>query len=300
MILGLDSSYNNPKEIPDENLARHAFIIGKSGSGKSTLLLNMFAQEIKTGRGVILVDPHGDLAEDALQFIPRERLNDTIWIDPTSDHCPIVNIFHTDGKVSRDISAADDLFKSVWPDAWLARSSWVFKKCARCLAEAEGGFTIANVIKLIQNPEYRTQVFDRVKSGTLKTFLKRYNGWSKQFQEQVVTPVLNKSEEFVDNEYLAALTGRKESTFSMRWAMDNNKIIICKFPRGAMGKEGSTLACSIMLSKINNAGLARADSRKRSDFTVYVDEAGMALQGVDTPSLMSESRKFGLRLVFAT
>jgi hypothetical protein len=168
------------------------------------------------------------------------------------------------------------------------------------LAEAEGGFTIANVIKLIQSQEYRDKVFQRLKSGTLKTFLKRFNGWSKQFQEQVVTPVLNKSEEFVDNEFLAALTGRRESTFSMRWAMDNNKIIICKFPRGPMGKEGSTLACSIMLSKVNNAGLARADNRKRSDFTVYVDEAGMALKGCDVPSLMSESRKFGLRLVFAT
>jgi hypothetical protein len=111
---------------------------------------------------------------------------------------------------------------------------------------------------------------------------------------------LNKSEEFIDNEYLAALVGRTKSKFSMREAMDTGKIIICKFPRGLMGKEASMLACSLMLSKVNNAGLARADTNIRRDFRVYVDEAASALKGVDVESFMTESRKFKVQLTFAT
>jgi hypothetical protein len=300
MILGYDAIHNEHFEIPAQTLSRHLFGIGMSGTGKTTFLANLIAQDCKTKRGWMLIDPHGDLAEDILDFLPKERLNDVIWIDPTWDWCPIVNIFHTDGKVSRDIAAANDLFKNVWPDAWLARSSWFFKKCARILANAQGQFTIGEVVNLIEDPKYRAQIHERLVSGRLKRFLNKFNRWPERFQTDVVTPVLNKSEEFVDNEFLAALTGRRESSFSMRWAMDNNKIVIRKFPRGLMGKEASMLACSIMLSKVNNAGLARADTTHRADFTVYVDEAGTALRGVDVPSLMSESRKYGLRLVFLT
>lgn len=299
-ILGYDAIYNKPFEIPDQTLSRHLFGVGMSGTGKTTFLANLIAQDCKTKRGWILLDPHGDLADDVLQYIPRERLNDVIWIDPTWDWCPIVNIFHTDGKIARDIAAADDLFRNVWPDAWLARSSWFFKKCARILANAQGSFTIGELVNLIENANYRSEIFKQLKSGRLRRFLNKFNRWPERFQTDVVTPVLNKSEEFVDNEFLAALTGRRESSFSMRWAMDTGKIIICKFPRGLMGKEASMLACSIMLSKVNNAALARADTKNRPDFTAYVDEAGTALRGVDVPSLMSESRKYGLQLVFMT
>jgi energy-coupling factor transporter ATP-binding protein EcfA2 len=303
MTLGYQDNYHKPQyKITDKTLEQHLYVVGKSGTGKTTLLLNMIVQDATAGLGMLVVDPHGDLAEDVLHHIPPERIDDVIFVDPTSDHCPIINIFQTDKSVTRDISAADDLFKSVWPEAWLARSTWFFKKCARCLAqgEKEGLFTIAHLIKLIQSRAYRDEIYPYIRSTRLKGFLNRFDGWSKQFQEQVITPVLNKSEEWIDNEYLAAIVGRTRSKFTMREAMDSGKIIICKFPRGLMGKEASMLACSLMLSKVNNAGLARADTNVRRDFRVYVDEAASALKGVDVESFMTESRKFKVQLVFAT
>jgi type IV secretion system coupling TraD/TrwB family protein len=301
MRIGHDKSFSTPYEISDNALAKHVFIIGKSGAGKSTLLLNMMVQDTIAGKGICLEDPHGDLADDFLRHIPRSRINDVIIIDPTSDHVPIVNVFSTDGNISRDISAADDLFHSVWPDAWFARSQWLFRMIARCLSQAHPKFSIVGVIKMIMGDSaYRQKVRYYTRDEDLKLFLDEYDRWTKQFKEQVVTPVQNKVTRFIESEFLRSVTGREESTFSFRWAMDNHKIIICRFPRGPMGKEDSTLLCSLISNKINNAALSRADSRHRPDFRLYVDEAGMALQGIDVPSLMSESRKYGLQLVFAT
>ena len=172
---------------------------------------------------------------------------------------------------------------------------------ARSLSQAHPKFSIVGVIKMIMGDSaYRQKVRYYVKDEDLKLFLDEYDRWTKQFREQVVTPVQNKTYRFIESEFLRAVTGREESTFSFRWAMDKRKIVICRFPRGPMGKEDSTLLCSLISNKINNAALSRADTRDRPDFRLYVDEAGMALQGIDVPSLMSESRKYGLQLVFAT
>ena len=278
------------------------YVVGKSGTGKTTLLLNMIVQDIRAGLGMLVVDPHGDLAEDVLHYIPPERIDDVIWIDPTWDWCPIVNIFQTNGKIDRDISAANDMFKSVWGDAWPTRSPWFFKSCGRCLAEGlkDGQFTIAHMIKFMRRVSYRESLAPYIKSPLLLWFLEDITTWSKQFREQVTNPIINKTQEWVDNEYLAAMVGRTKSKFTMRQAMDSGKIIICKFPRGLMGKEASMLACSLMLSKVNNAGLARADTNVRRDFRVYVDEATTALHGVDVESFMTETRKFKVQLIFAT
>lgn len=300
MRIGHDKSYETPYEISDTALAKHVFIIGKSGAGKSTLLLNMMVQDALGGMGMCLCDPHGDLADDFLRHVPRSRINDVILIDPTADHVPIVNVFTADGNISRDISAADDLFHSVWPDAWFARSQWFFRMIARSLSQAHPKFSIAGIIKMIMgDSSYRQKVRYYTKDEDLKLFLDESDRWTKQFREAVATPVQNKVSRFIESEVLRAVTGREESSFSFRWAMDNRKIIICRFPRGPMGKEDSTLLCSLIANKINNAALSRADSKHRPDFRLYVDEAGMALQGIDVPSLMSESRKYGLQLVFA-
>ena len=301
MIIGNDKSFPRPYEITDSELARHAFIIGKSGSGKSQLLLQLLIQDAQAGVGFCVIDPHGDLARDLMKFLPPSRINDVILIDPTLDHVPIVNVFSADGNLSKDISAADDLFHSVWPDAWGARSQWFFRSIARSLAQAHPKFSIVGIIKMIMgNNTYARRVYQYVKDQDLKLFLDEYDRWTKQFREQVITPVQNKVSRFIESEALRAVTGREESTFSFRWAMDNHKIVLCSFPRGPIGKEDSTLLCSLIANKINNAALSRADPRHRPDFRLYIDEAGMALQGIDVPSLMSESRKYGLQLIFAT
>ena len=110
MIIGHDKSFNSPYEISDAALAKHVFVIGKSGAGKSTLLLNMMAQDIERGMGMCLIDPHGDLADDFLRHVPKNRINDVILIDPTAEYVPIVNVFTTDGNISRDISAGTTCF----------------------------------------------------------------------------------------------------------------------------------------------------------------------------------------------
>jgi len=303
MTLGYLDNYHKPQyKISDTTFDQHLYVVGKSGTGKTTLLLNMIAQDAKAGLGMLIADPHGDLAEDVLHYIPQERIDDVIWIDPTWDWCPIINIFQTNGNINRDISAANDMFKSVWGDAWPTRSPWFFKSCGRCLAEGvkDGHFTIAHMIKFMRRESYRESLAPYIKSPLLHWFLEDITTWSKQFREQVTNPIINKTQEWVDNEYLAALVGRTSSKFTMREAMDTGKIIICKFPRGLMGKEASMLACSLMLSKVNNAGLSRADTEVRRDFRVYVDEAASALRGVDVESFMTESRKFKVQLVLAT
>ena len=45
-------------------------VIGKTGTGKTTLLKSLIVQLIESGHGVGLIDPHGDLAEELLDFVP--------------------------------------------------------------------------------------------------------------------------------------------------------------------------------------------------------------------------------------
>ncbi|MFH1148095.1 MAG: DUF87 domain-containing protein, partial [Pseudomonadota bacterium] len=51
---------------PMEDGMRHAFIIGQTGTGKSTLMENMILQDMRAGRGLAVIDPHGDMVDSLL------------------------------------------------------------------------------------------------------------------------------------------------------------------------------------------------------------------------------------------
>lgn len=301
MFVGHENNSNSLYEIPDAALSKHVFVVGKTGTGKSTLMLNMMVQDIYAGRGLAFVDPHGDLAETLLRYVPKQRINDVVWIDPTSSHVPNLSLFEPNGSASGIVSAANDLFKSIWPDAWRERSQWFVENTGHTLMQSKRPAGIVGILKFILGDQInRQKLLEEVKDEDLKLFIETYERWTRPFRDEVVTPVLNKMQRLLRNEFVRGVIGAPRSSFKVREAMDNGKIILCKFPRGLIGKDGSALLSSLIVSKINNAALGRADASERRNFRLYVDEAGSALHGVDVHSLLSEGRKYGLHCVLAT
>lgn len=300
MTLGNDTDTGKRIKLSPEALSKQVFVVGKTGTGKSTLMLNMMVEAAWNNEGFCFIDMHGDTAQTVLRFIPPDRINDIIWIDPTEDYVPNISIIEPNGSTGKIVSEADNLFLNLWPKAWYARSQWFFRTAARILLSIGYPVGIVGILKMMANKAYREKIMQQPLDEDLKMFLRDFETWTKPFREDVVTPVKNKVYRFIEDEFLKAVTGPARSSFRFRWAMDNRKIVICRIPRGTIGKEGSELLASLIVNKINNAALGRADSEERPPFTLYVDEFGSAVNGVDAHSLLSEGRKYGLQLVIAS
>src|SRR3954471_22795859 len=68
---------------------QHLYVIGQTGTGKTTFLRNLILQDIEAGEGVGVIDPHGDLALDLLDHIPRRRADDIVYFDPADDESTV-------------------------------------------------------------------------------------------------------------------------------------------------------------------------------------------------------------------
>src|SRR4030065_1012943 len=68
---------------------QHMYLVGKTGTGKTTVFKNMIVQDMQNGEGVAVLDPHGDLVKELLDFVPAERGNDGVHFDPSDTERPV-------------------------------------------------------------------------------------------------------------------------------------------------------------------------------------------------------------------
>ena len=293
-------SDNRKFGIKQKDRLRHIYCIGKSGTGKSTLLLNMAIQDIQNGHGCCVIDPHSDVAETLLKYIPEERIKDVIYINPADEEYPIAfnPLRNVHPKFQHLVaSGLVGTFKKIWKDSWGPRMEHILRFSLLTLLEYRHG-TLLDVQPLLTNTEYRSQVLAHITSPLIRTFWENeYAKYSPTLRAEAITPILNKLGIFSASTPLRNIIGQRNRSFRMQDAMDTGKILICNLSKGSIGEDACSIIGSMLLTNIQLSALYRAKQPEytRRPFFIYVDEMHSFLTQ-SFADMLSESRKYGLGL----
>jgi len=279
------------------------YIIGKTGTGKSTLIENLAISDIKNGYGLALIDPHGDMAEDILNFIKKKRIKDVIYFNPGDLDYPIA--FNPLEKVPKDfhhlvVSGIISTFKKIWSESWGPRLEHILRHSILSLLEYPNS-TLLDLPKLLTDKDFRTNVINFVTHPQVREFwLSEFDRYSAWLRSEAISPILNKIGQFLTSIPLRNIVGQRENSFDLRQVMDEGKILLVNLAKGKIGEDNCSLLGALIVTKIHLAALSRTDlpEEKRKPFYLYVDEihSFLTLSFVD---ILSEARKYGLNLILA-
>jgi flagellar biosynthesis GTPase FlhF len=304
-VLG-QCNFRNQKRtfgIKTDDRRRHIYIVGKTGVGKSTLLENMAIDDIRKGRGIGIVDPHGELAEKILDFIPEERLDDVIYFNPADmDHPIAFNPLEQVGDEFKHLVASGimGVFKKIWPDAWSARMEYILNNTLLALLEYPDS-TLLGIMRMFSQPNYRKEIVAGLKDPVIKAFwAEEFSRYSQRLETEALAAIQNKVGQFVSNPLIRNIMGQSTSALKMRKIMDEGKIFIVNLSKGKIGEDNSALLGAMIITRLQLAAMSRVDipEEKRRDFFLYVDE----FQNFATESfasILSEARKYHLSLTLA-
>lgn len=279
------------------------YILGKTGTGKSTLLAQLIQQDVEAGRGLAVLDPHGDLVESVLSTIPAARQTDVIYFNvPDAEHPLGFNPLEHVAPARRSLAAAGllEVYKKLWRDSWGPRLEHILRNALLALFEQPNA-TLADVLRLLTEPTFRKPMALKLENEQVKTFwLEEYEHYPVRLRLEAIAPIQNKVGAFLSDPLLQRILTAPRSTFKLRHVMDAGKILLVNLAKGKIGEDTSSLLGSLLLARIGLAALSRADvpEAERRDFFLYLDE----FQNFTTLSLatmLSESRKYRLNLTLA-
>lgn len=289
--------------IKMDDRRRHMYIIGKTGMGKSELLKNIAIQDIQDGRGLAFIDPHGDPVEDLLDYIPQHRIKDVIYINPADMEFPIAFNVMEEVEPDKRHLVADGImavFKKLWVDLWSARMEYILNYTILALLEVPDS-TLLGINRMLAEKDFRKFVVEQVKDPEVKAFwTQEFAKYTDKFASEATAAIQNKIGQFVSNNLIRNIVGQSKSSFDIRKAMDEQKILLVNISKGRVGEDASRLLGGLLITKIQLAAMSRVDIPKnqRKDFVLIVDE----FQNFATASfanILSEARKFNLSLVIA-
>ncbi len=282
---------------------KHLYIVGKTGMGKSGLIELLTISDIYHDIGFCVIDPHGDLATDVLRFIPERRIPDVIYFNPADAQFPIgfnpLECFTPEDK-HQVVSGFVSIFKKLFAATWTNRLEHVLRFTVLALIEA-GNATIVDIVKLLTDINFRQQVIKKIQDPMVKSFwTHEFSSWNEKFDNEAIIPIVNQVSQFLSNDYIRNVVGQKKSRIDIYKSMNEGKIIIINLAKGKLGEENASLLGSMMITKIQEAAMARISLPKeqRRPFYLYVDE----FQNFTTESfdeILSEARKFNLYLTIA-
>lgn len=282
---------------------RHVYIIGKTGMGKSKLIELLVLSNIHNGSGLCVIDPHGDLANDILKLVPKERLNDVIYFNPADSEYAIgFNPLecHSPEAKHQVVSGFISIFKKLFSSNWTNRLEHMLRFTVLALLETNDA-TVIDIVKLLTDIKFRQGVVKCIKDPVVKNFwTHEFASWNEKFDNEAIIPLINQVGQFISNEYIRNVVSQRKSAIDFYSAMNENKIIIINIAKGKLGEENSSLLGSMIITKIQEATMARVNipEGERKEFYLYVDE----FQNFATESfnqILSEARKFNLSLTVA-
>jgi type IV secretion system coupling TraD/TrwB family protein len=290
--------------LTQEDRLKHVLAIGKTGMGKTTLLKNMALQDMHTGRGLGVIDPHGDLSRELLDEIPSWRARDLVYINPSDQERTVTfNILASVPPERIAATAADVLatFKAVWGEVgWGARMERILYASIAALIEAPST-TLLGLPLFLKDATYRRKVLTHVSDPIIRGFfIDEYATWDDNYRTTAIDPVLNKIEQLLSAPAVRATVGTVTSSIDFSEIMDDKKILIANLSKGVLGTGHAQLLGSILVSGFSHAAMARASIdervRTRVPFFLFADE----IQNFATDSfgeIASEARKMKLGLV---
>ena len=282
---------------------RHMYIIGKSGVGKSKLLELLIRQDVAYGHGLCLIDPHGDVIETILDFVPENRINDVCIIDPSDTKYPASfnPLANVDPAFKHQLTQGlIEVMEKQFGANWTPRLEHVFRFTCLALLDYPHA-TMRGMISMLTDRNYRQKVVEYIEDDMVKRFWAiEFADWSEKFDTDAIIPLVNKLGQFLSDPMLRNIFGQKENKINLEELMNQKKIILINLSKGRLGEENASFFGSMFVTKIKQAGMARASlpERDRHDFYLYIDEFHNLVTET-FESLMSEARKYGICLTVA-
>ncbi|OGZ43726.1 MAG: hypothetical protein A2719_01405 [Candidatus Ryanbacteria bacterium RIFCSPHIGHO2_01_FULL_45_22] len=285
---------------------QHIYVMGQTGTGKSTFLKNIALQDVKSGRGICIVDPHGEFVEEVLTMIPEERAKDVIYFNPSDSEYPVgfnvLEVPDVNNPEYKPIAASSlmGIFTKIWANVWSARMEYILNNAILALLDNPGS-TLLGVQRILVDKEYRKQILSNVKDPIVLAFWKQeYEQYEPRFRNEAIAPIQNKVGQFLSSSLIRNIVGQPQSSLNLYEAMNQEKIILVNVSKGRIGEDNSQLLGAMVITKLQLAAMERVriPEEERKDFYLYVDE----FQNFATDSfasILSEARKYRLNLVIA-
>ena len=291
--------------IKKEDRRRHMYILGKTGTGKSTMMKNMIIQDIQAGFGVGIFDPHGELAEDILNYIPSNRINDVVIIDPSDTDNPVsINLLDLKDKNLKDLIADNivAVFKKHF-DSWGPRLEYLLHNCILTLLQVDNT-SLLGIQRILVDKKYRETIIKQIDDPILLRFWKEeYESMEKnpRLTSEAIAPIQNKVGRFLSSATIRNLVGQVTSTIDLEDIMNTKKILIVNLSQGKIGEESASLLGGMLITRLQSAAMQRVrivNEEEREDFYLYVDEFQLFATNAFA-KILSESRKYRLNLILA-
>ena len=299
-----------PIYMPDKDRMRHLYVIGQTGTGKTAIIKSMAYQDIQEGRGVCIIDPHGDLVDDMLAIVPEKRIDDVIVFDPSNIEYPLaLNMLEYDRSRPQEKTFIVNEILSIFYSLFDAETMGpVFEQYMRnsLLLLMEGKVdepaTLMDVPVVLTDEKFRAEMLKNCHNEPVKKF------WEEEAQkaggdaalENIAPYITSKFSNFISNDYVRPIISQPHSSFSFRKAMDDGKMLFVRLPKGKIGEINARLLGMIVSGKLALAAFSRDDVAEddRRPFYFYIDE----FQNFTSDSIeqiLSEARKYKLSLNIA-
>jgi len=316
-LIGINNylGIKRPFYLPNEARRRHVYVVGQTGTGKSSILSSMILSDIRNGKGVGLLDPHGDLLDYILINIPEDRMEDVILIDPSvPDYAVGVNILEHDSVEQQNfiiqelISMARSLFD---PGQLHGIAGPIFEDISRMALTAIMNYsdTAPSFIEFpifFYSQKFRNKIINSVLRSKEKLAVNPfidfsiYNFSAERDFSSTVSYVVSKYGRIVNDPSLRDILCQEKSTISFEEILNKQKILLVNLNRAVIGSLSSEWLGMFILTKIEAAAMKRIrlPEKKRKDFFLYIDEFQNSAT-VNFASILSESRKYHLNLTLA-
>jgi hypothetical protein len=278
----------------------HIYLLGKTGTGKSTLLETFMRDDLQTGAGFALLDPHGDLVQKIKSIVPEERQDDLIYFEVADPGQPYgFNPLSNIPESRRPLAASGliQVLKHLWIDSWGPRLEHILRNCLLTLLDYPNA-NLSDILRLLADKEFRTKAAKLTKNQQVRDFwIKEYDRYPERFRVEAISPIQNKIGAFLSHPLLQKILTKPEKPLNLRRIMDEGKILLVNLAKGNIGEDTSNMLGSLLISRFDLAALSRVDTpeEERRDFTIYLDE----FHNFTTQSLLlmlSELRKYATSL----
>jgi hypothetical protein len=281
----------------------HMYVIGRTGAGKSTLLETLALQDIAFGRGLCVIDPHGDLAEKLVLHASKRRKEDLIYLDAASETQPYgynpLRKIRPD-KIPLAASGLLEAFKTIFTDAWGTRMEHILRCTLYALLEF-GDATLPDILRIYTDKEFRQSVLAKVENPQIRDFwLVEYPKYNPRYRQEMIGPVQTKVGAFLADPRLYRMLTVPSVDLHFRHIMDSGQVLIINLSKGRLGDDSANLLGALLLTTLNLAAFSRSElqEHERRSFILYLDEF-QSYTSLSIASSISELRKYKIGLVLA-
>jgi hypothetical protein len=291
--------------VKNEDRFRHFYVIGQTGTGKSSILTVMARQDLRNGKGIAVMDPHGDFAKDLVNFIPKSRADDLVYFDPGDLSRPMgLNMLEATSDDEKQMVVGDAtniMIKLFGNEIFGPRIQDYFRNGCLTLMDYPQGGAITDIIRLFTDENFQRERRTTLKNAVVKAWWDyTYAKMGEREKWEIIPYFAAKFGQFVTNTLMRNIVGQTKSAFSIDDIMNNEKLLLISLSKGILGDLNSNLLGLILVSKIQIAAMKRQSmaASERKDFFLYIDEfQNYVTDSIE--SILSEARKYRLGLVIA-